>query len=378
MADEAGEHALRRDLTQITLNVMFVSGLIAASFWVMQPFLPAILWAMTLVIATWPLMIWIQRHTGNRRIIGVLAMTLTLLLVLIVPFWLAVSTILSNLDGITQLVHNALTMEIPLPPDWVAKIPLFGSKLADAWTRLATSGINVIAPKLLPYAGASVQWFASAAGSLGGMFLQFVLTTAIAAVMYSGGETGAAAAIRFGRRLGGERGEMAVRLAGKAIRGVALGVMVTAVAQSALGGIGLAVAGMPFAPLLTALMFVLCLIQIGPGLVLFPAVIWLYYTGDSLWATVLLLFTVVAVTLDGFLRPVLIRKGADLPLLLILAGVIGGLIAFGVLGIFLGPVILATAYTLLNAWMEEGPQPEFSQEPAGETMDATPLPSRRL
>jgi predicted PurR-regulated permease PerM len=374
---EAGEHLLRRDLTQITLSVMFVSGLIAASFWVLQPFLPAILWAMTLVIATWPLMIWVQRHTGNRRIVAVLIMTLALLFALIVPFWLAVSTILSNLDGITHLVHTALTLQIPLPPEWVVKIPLFGTRLAEAWVRLSTSGINVIAPKLIPYAGATVQWFALAAGNLGGMFVQFVLTTAIAAVMYSGGETGAATAIQFGRRLGGARGEMAVILAGKAIRGVALGVMVTAVAQSALGGIGLAVAGMPFAPLLTALMVVLCLVQVGPGLVLFPAVIWLYYVGDGLWATVLLVFTLLAVTLDGFLRPVLIRKGADLPLLLILAGVIGGLIAFGILGIFLGPVVLATAYTLLNAWMDEGPQAEFLQEHASSTApQTTPLQSR--
>ncbi|WP_438751624.1 AI-2E family transporter YdiK [Pararhizobium sp. O133] len=365
----------QRDLTQITLSVMFVSGLIAASFWVLQPFLPAILWAMTLVIATWPLMLWVQRHTGHRRGIAVLIMTLALLFVLIVPFWLAVSTILANLDSLTQLAQKVLTFNIPSPPDWVAGLPLVGRRLTDAWTRLATSGFNDIAPKLMPYAGATVQWFALAAGNLSGMFLQFVLTTAIAAVMYSGGETGAATALRFGRRLGGDRGEMAVSLGAKAIRGVALGVMVTAVAQSALGGIGLAVAGMPFAALLTALMFVLCLIQIGPGLVLFPAVIWLYYSGENLWGTVLLLFAILAVTLDGFLRPVLIRRGADLPLLLILTGVIGGLIAFGVLGIFLGPVILATAYTLLNAWMDDSPGQAASEVP--DDIDATSLQSRQ-
>jgi len=142
-------------------------------------------------------------------------------------------------------------------------------------------------------------------------------------------------------------------LAGQAIRGVALGVVVTAVAQSVLGGIGLAVVGVPFASLLTALMFMLCLAQIGPGLVLIPAVVWMYYSGDALSATVLLAFTIVAITMDNFLRPLLIRRGADLPLLLILFGVIGGLIAFGLLGIFLGPTVLAIAYTLLNAWMGE-------------------------
>jgi predicted PurR-regulated permease PerM len=144
---------------------------------------------------------------------------------------------------------------------------------------------------------------------------------------------------------------------------VALGVVVTAVAQSMLGGIGLAVAGVPFASLLTALMFILCLAQIGPGLVLIPAVVWMYYAGDALWATVLLVFTIVAAAMDNVLRPFLIRKGADLPLLLILAGVIGGLLATGLLGIFIGPTVLAVGYTLLNAWMDD----------TGETEPATPF-----
>jgi predicted PurR-regulated permease PerM len=147
---------------------------------------------------------------------------------------------------------------------------------------------------------------------------------------------------------------MAVYLAGQAIRSVALGVVVTAVAQSVVGGIGLAIVGLPFAPVLTAVIFVLCLAQLGPALVLIPAVIWMYYAGDALWGTVLLAFSLVAMTMDNFLRPILIRRGASLPLALILVGVIGGMIAMGLLGIFLGPTVLAIAYTLLNAWMAEG------------------------
>jgi predicted PurR-regulated permease PerM len=164
--------------------------------------------------------------------------------------------------------------------------------------------------------------------------------------------------LRFGHRLGDERGEMAVRLAGQAIRGVALGVVVTAVMQSVLGGIGLAIVGVPFAAVLTALMFMLCLAQVGPAPVLIPAVGWMYYSGETLWATVLLAFTIVDMTMDSVLRPILIRRGADLPMLLILAGVIGGLIAFGLLGIFVGPTVLAIAYTLLNAWMAETDEAE--------------------
>jgi predicted PurR-regulated permease PerM len=342
-----------QDLTRSTLAVLFIGALIAASFWVMRPFLPAITWAITLVVATWPLMLQVQHHVGNRRSLAVLVMTLALLLMLILPFWLAISTIVANLDEIADLARSVLSLRVPPPPGWLSQVPLVGAPVTQAWAQLTSAGVRELAPRLTPYAGEVSQWFASAIGSLGGTFLQFLLTVAIAAILYAGGEQAAATAVRFGRRLGGDRGEMAVVLAGQAIRGVALGVVVTAVAQSVLGGIGLAVVGVPFASLLTALMFMLCLAQVGPGLVLIPAVVWMYYSGDTVWATVLLAFSIVAMTMDNFVRPLLLRRGADLPLLLILFGVIGGLIAFGLLGIFVGPTVLAIAYTLLNAWMAE-------------------------
>jgi predicted PurR-regulated permease PerM len=343
----------RQDLGRITLNVLFIGGLLFGSFWVMQPFLPAVLWATTLVLATWPVMLRVQHYVGNRRGVAVLVMTVLVLLVLIVPLWLAVSTLLANIEVIADFGRTILSFKVPPPPDWVANLPLIGARVAEAWQKLVDTGAQELAPRLTPYAGAITQWFAAAAGGLGAMLVQFLLTTAIAAVLYSSGEKAAATALLFGRRLARERGERAVYLAGQAIRSVALGVVVTASAQSIIGGVGLWLVGLPFAGLLTALMFVLCLIQLGPGLVLIPAVVWMYYQGDAVWATILLVVTVVATTIDQFIRPILIRRGADLPLLLILAGVIGGLIAFGVLGIFIGPTLLAVTYTLLQAWMNE-------------------------
>jgi predicted PurR-regulated permease PerM len=345
------------DLTSITLKVLFIVGLLVASFWVVQSFLPAVVWAMTLVIATWPLMLSVQSRLGGRRSAAVFVMITALLLVVIVPFWLAVTTVLTNLDQIGELANTLLTMRVPAPPDWLASVPLVGVYLADMWGKLSNSGVGDFAPKVVPYVGSLTQWFAATAGSLGGMFIHFLLTALIAAVMYIYGESAAATAIQFGRRLGADRGEMAVRLAGQAIRSVALGVVVTAVAQTVISGIGLAVVGTPFAAVLTALILVLCLIQLGPGLVLIPAVIWMYYSNDVLWATVLLGFTIVATTIDQFIRPILIRRGADLPLLLILGGVIGGLIAFGILGMFIGPTVLAVTYTLLNAWLADIREP---------------------
>jgi predicted PurR-regulated permease PerM len=181
------------------------------------------------------------------------------------------------------------------------------------------------------------------------------LTVVIAAVLYANGERVAEQALRFGRRLAGSSGEVSVRLAAQAIRGVALGVVVTALVQSVIGGIGLAVAGVPFAAILTAVMFIFSIAQVGAVPVLIPAVIWLYWSGSTGWGTFLVIVTVVVGTLDNFLRPVLIKKGANLPLLLVFSGVIGGLIAFGLIGIFVGPVVLAVAYTLLGAWMNSAP-----------------------
>jgi predicted PurR-regulated permease PerM len=185
------------------------------------------------------------------------------------------------------------------------------------------------------------------------MFLNFFLTVVIVPILYTHGEKAASSVRRLASRLGGPRGEDAVLLAARAVRGVALGVVVTALVQSVLGGAGLLTTGVPAALLLSGVMFILCIAQIGPSPIMIPAIIWLFWTGETLLGTVLIIWTVPVVLLDNFLRPALIRKGADLPLVLIFAGVIGGLVAFGVVGLFIGPVILAVAFTLVQAWLGE-------------------------
>jgi predicted PurR-regulated permease PerM len=173
--------------------------------------------------------------------------------------------------------------------------------------------------------------------------------------MYAQGENAAAGLLRFGQHLAGAPGDRVVRLAAQAIRGVALGVVVTALVQAALGSIGLAIAGVPYAPLLAVVTFVLCIAQLGPALVLLPAVGWLYWQGASFTASVLLAWSVPVILLDNVLRPILMTRGANLPLLLMFAGVLGGLLSFGLIGIFAGPVILAVTYTLLLAWIGDQP-----------------------
>jgi predicted PurR-regulated permease PerM len=183
------------------------------------------------------------------------------------------------------------------------------------------------------------------------MLINILLTVIIAAILYAKGEIVGTGVLSFARRLAGPRGEEVVFLAAKATRGVALGVVLTAVIQAAIGGLGLAITGVPAAALLTAVMFMLCLAQVGPALVLIPAVIWLYGSDGAIWGTLLLVISIIALVIDNIIRPLFIKRGAALPLIMVFAGVIGGLVAFGIVGLFIGPVVLAITYTLLKAWV---------------------------
>ena len=343
----------QRDLTRIFLAVLFLGALIGTSLWILRPFLGALVWAVTIVTATWPLMAAIQARLWGRRWLAVTVMTIILLCVLVVPLWLAIGTIVSNADRLGGWVKSLSSFEIPAPPAWLGRVPVLGADLLVAWEKTALVGIRDFMNKLAPYGGDALRWFISEVGGFGALVLQFLLTVVFSALLYAKGEHAASRVKRFGRRLAGPRGEHSILLAGQAVRGVALGVVVTALAQSVLGGVGLAIARIPFAGILMALMFMLAIAQIGPMLVLIPAIVWLYWSSGPGWGTFLLVWTLVVGTMDNFLRPVLIKKGADLPLLLIFAGVVGGLIAFGLIGIFVGPVVLAIAHTLLTAWMDE-------------------------
>lgn len=335
------------DLTRIVLAVLFLGGLIGASLWILRPFLGALIWAVMIVIPTWPWLLRAERRLGGRRWAATALMSAVLLLVLIVPLFAAVGTVIANADQIAGWARHARELRLPPPPAWLAGLPFVGERAAALWQDVATRGVEVLAP----YAGDLTRWFVGKIGGLGALFVDFLLTIVAAAVLYLHGEVAAAAASRFGARLAGGQGEAAVQLAGQAIRGVALGVVVTALLQAAIGGAGLFIAGVPFAAVLTALIFLLAVAQIGGAIVLALPLIWLYWTGATGWGTFLLVITVVTAAIDNVVRPILIRKGADLPLLLILVGVIGGLIAFGLIGIFVGPVVLAVGYTLLGAWL---------------------------
>jgi predicted PurR-regulated permease PerM len=351
------ERPQRPDIMGITLAVAFIAGLVGVSLWVISPFAGAMIWAAMIVVSTWNGMLWVQARLWNRRWMAVTVLTIVMLLVLFVPLTLGIVAVVRNADDFAGWIAGLQSFQLPALPQWVIDLPLVGERLADFWKQVGAWGIGDLAKQAKPYLSAVLGWLASHAGGLGWVLLQFVLTVIIAAIMYAYGESAAAGLKRFGRRLSGERGEQMVVLAGRSVRGVALGIVVTAFVQSLIGGIALGLAGVPFALLLTGVMFFLCIAQLGPVLVLLPAMLWLWWQDHYGWAIFVLVCTVVVTLLDNVLRPILIKKGADLPLILIFAGVIGGLITFGLIGIFVGPVVLAVTYTLLENWVLDAERP---------------------
>jgi predicted PurR-regulated permease PerM len=339
------------DVTHTTLSVLFIALLTAGTFWILRPFLTSILWAGIISVAAWPLVIRLESLLGQRRGLAVAAITATLLLVMFVPVTLALMAIINNARNLGGQLRLIQSIALPATPAWLERVPIVGVRVAAQWGDFVALGPEQRAAVLAPYLQASLRWFAAEAGGLGAMLLQFLLTMIIAAILLTNGETVRGGILSFALRLGGRQGTDVATLAARAVRSVVLGIVGTALIQTAIGSTGLLIAGVPGAALLAAVMLFLCLAQLGPVLVLAPVVVWEYWSGNSGSGTVLLVITAVAGTIDNVIRPLLIRRGANLPLVLVFAGVIGGLLAFGMIGVFIGPVILAVTYTLLKVWV---------------------------
>ncbi|MCC6673043.1 MAG: AI-2E family transporter YdiK [Planctomycetes bacterium] len=343
----------RRDLTRTVLAILFLGGLLFTSFQVLRPFLVPLIWAALLTVATWPLLARFQTWLGGRRWLAVSAMLVVILATFIVPFSLALSVMVDNAPDAVAWLKSLPERGLPRPPGWLADLPLVGARLHDSWAEFATQDPEALRARFAPHAESLARWFVGQVGGAGLLFVDFLLTVILSGLLYARGEAFARELRAFSRRLAGERGESTALLAGSAIRAVAFGVVVTALIQALVGGLGLALAGIPAAGLLTAIMFVTSVAQVGAAPVLALAAIWLFTQGAIGWGITLGVWTIVVGSLDNVVRPLLIKKGLDLPLALVFSGVIGGLIAFGPVGLFAGPMVLAVAHTLLRAWVAE-------------------------
>jgi predicted PurR-regulated permease PerM len=342
----------RSDLISNAILLACVLALVMGALAVLRPFLPAILWATIIVVATWPIMLRLQKLFAGRRSLAIVAMSSSLLVAVIGPVVLLLGTLVARLPELRDLGNRLLAGPWPGPPAWLARLP-YGTQLAAQWQQAVAQGPDHWAAYIRPYVGATALWLSQHVGTLGSITLQFLLTLVLVAVFYLHGETLARQARRLARRVGGTRAEEGAVLAGQTMRAIAAGVVLTALLQSVLGGCGLWIAGIPAAGVLTSLMFMLGVMQIGPLPVLVPAALWLMWHQQVAAGVALAVWAGLLSIGDNLLRPWLIQRGAKLPFVLVLGGVLGGLLAFGIAGIFIGPILLAVLQRLMARWVEE-------------------------
>ncbi len=325
--------------------------LIVGCFLVLRPFLSALLWGTVLAYSTWPLYRELAEALGRRRTLAAALMTLLLAMAFILPLVLVGTSAADGIARIIDIVRSLLAMGPPRPPGWLVGLPLVGSYLADIWMEIATNTRSLV-DLIQPYV-ASIRTVAIQAGvGVGSGLLEVTMSVLAAFFFYRDGESVVAQAQVIGHRVVGNRIEHFLEIAGGTVKSVVYGIVGTAIAQALLASIGYWLVGLQGAFVLGFVTFFLALLPMGPPLVWIPVSVWLFVQGSIGWAIFMALWgTFVISGVDNFLKPWLISRGSDLSFLLVFLGVVGGALAFGFLGIFLGPVLLALGQAILREWV---------------------------
>jgi predicted PurR-regulated permease PerM len=336
---------------ELTIRLGVLGLLLYLSFLLVRPFVSIAIWSVVLTVALYPVYDWMVGLLGGRRRLAAVLLTLLSLLIVIGPAtWLALGLIDSLRILSERLDPSVLTP--PPPPETVKSWPLIGDRIYELWD-LASSNLQAalarIAPHLRPIGGSLL----SIAADAGTGAIKFFIAIIIAGFLYSPAPALVDALRKFSRRLVSGQGEEFVQLAGATIRAVSRGVIGISALQAFFAGLGLIVAGIPGASLITSAVLILGIIQIGPSIVLIPVIIWSWMVMETTTALLFTAYMIPVNLMDNVLRPLVMGRGLQTPTLVILIGVIGGTISYGITGLFLGPIILAVIWELLVAWIRE-------------------------
>lgn len=339
------------EIIQLAVRLGLLAFLVYWSFILVLPFIPILVWAMVLTVALYPPYNWLSLHLGDRPKLAAAIITVIILAIIVGPIaWFGVGAV----DGLQDLAGHlsAGTLAIPSPPEGVKNWPIVGAQFYALWDHASTNlgaALRELAPYLKPLAGPIIVF----AGSAGFGTLKFVAAVALSGFLFHYGPRLVAAIRRVQARLVTQRSQDFVALAGLTIRTVANGVIGVAVLQSLLAGIGLKLTGVPHAGVLAFAVLILAVLQIGSAVVLFPVIIWIWATKDLAVALPLTIYLLIVGLADNVLKPLLMGRGLSTPTLVIFIGVLGGMLAHGILGLFVGPIILAVTWELIMAWIRE-------------------------
>jgi predicted PurR-regulated permease PerM len=335
---------------ELWIGLAAVVLLVAGCLLILRPFISAALWAAILCFTTWPIFLRLDAALGGRRSLAALIATLALAAIIAAPVVILAETLANNISALTSAAQRLAHEGPPKLPGWVAEIPLVGNQFAHHWEELSESSSARIAAlmKWLPTVTDFVLGGGRAVGS--GIF-QIVLSLLITFFFYRDGEAAADRLRATIDRVASGNGEQLLEVAGATVRSVLYGVLGTALLQGILAAIGFGLAGVPGAPLLGFVTLLVSAIPAGPLLVAAPAAFWLYRQGITGWAVFLMIWGLLVGGLDNVVKPLLIsRGGGTTPVVIVMFGVLGGAMAFGLIGLFLGPALLAVGYSLFVAW----------------------------
>jgi predicted PurR-regulated permease PerM len=329
---------------------LLLGGVAIGCVLVLYPFFSALLWAGILVYTTWPVFDWLRLHLHLRRVWAAGLMVTLTAVVLVLPIGVAAPGSSDDVTHLRHVVMDSIRAGLPDAPLWVFDIPLLGPTVGDLWNRWAAD-ISVMLEALRPYFGILVEGGLSLLLGIANGVLMFLLALFVAFFFYVYGDPISGRLRLILHRIAGVQAERLITVTGATVRGVVYGILGTAVVQGILTAFGLWIAGVPRPVLLGAVAGLLSVLPIGAPVVWIPAAIWLMSSGHLGWGIFLMLYGGGAITgADSLIRPWFISRGAQLPFLLTVLGVLGGALAFGLLGIFLGPVLLGIGFTLANEW----------------------------
>jgi predicted PurR-regulated permease PerM len=367
--------AMRPTRTEYAVGLTLLAVLVVGCLLVMRPFLTSLLWAVILSYTTWPLYQRLLRRLGGHEFWAALLMTLLVAMVLVLPLAILGATLAQHVASVAEVVRELLAQGVPPPPPWVDKIPLISEEVRRYWDALSHEGQTYTAA-LGPYIGQARLWALQSGATLGRGVLELALSVLVCFFVYRDGQFAAERLHAAAGRFAGERARHLLNVAGSTTKSVVYGIIGTAIAQAAMAAIGFWIAGVPGALLLGFLTFVLSLIPGGPPLVWVPVTIWLLYTGQPGWALFMAIWGFISISgIDNIIRPYLISRESRLPLLLVFLGVIGGVLAFGFIGIFLGPTLLALGFTLLMEWTVGGRKAAVTADLPAKTAMGPPPPA---
>jgi predicted PurR-regulated permease PerM len=330
---------------------------------VIGPFLTIALWSAILTVALYPLFDWLAARLGSRRLAATLITSLCLVIVIGPVTWLGFGLI-GSVDFIIRGFDSNI-FSIPSPADSVKNWPLIGEQVYRLWTQAATDIKTIlldVLPKLKPLGSKLLE----ISGTVVFGLLEFVAAIIISGFLYSPGPRLADSLGAVLRRIFGPRSEEMLKLAGSTIRNVSRGVVGIALVQSFLAGLGFLAAGIPAAGFLSFIALVLAIIQIGPAILFVPIIVWSWTAMETSSALMFTVYMVPVGLVDNVLRPLVMARGLTTPMPVILIGVVGGTLAYGISGLFLGPIVLSVTWALLVAWVQED-RPDGSQAAGAES-----------